>query len=288
MLLTFSLCLSEVPATAVNNSEYSKIVAESGYLSFRSADGFKVYGRLYGPASISKPLPVIIELHGGPHNNCSNTPKYIYKTLVDSGYLVLAVNYRGSSGYDSKYFNKIVGNVGRGDVEDVVAAAKELQKFSFVQKDRIFVLGHSYGGYLVYMAISKYPDYFKGGIAMSGPVDLEKQLKLLKQNVLAGRVPASVLDEMQADLSNTVLSRSSPSALIDKVSKPILIIHGMKDAYCPIEPIKQYAIKLKAYRPDLIETWFLPDYGHDLGISNENEHAHCVFSKVIFWMKQKG
>jgi dipeptidyl aminopeptidase/acylaminoacyl peptidase len=288
IFLILCLCLAGCPALAASDRTYAELLKQHGYVSFASLDGFKIFARLSGPAQISKPLPAVIMLHGGPHDNFSDIPEHVFKTFIDNGYLVMAVNYRGSRGYDSEYFNKVTGDVGGGDVGDVAAAAKTLQGLSFVQKDRIFLEGHSYGGYLVCLAISRYPDYFRAGVSMSGPVDLREQLRLLAQNVQAGKVSASVLEAMQGDCGQEIAPWRSPVFYVDQVRKPLFIVHSNDDFCCPIEPIKLYASQLQKRDRSLVSTLFVNGYGHDLGVFGKvcTPHAQEVLHKVIEYMNE--
>jgi len=118
-----------------------------------------------------KKLPMIVVPHGGPHS-CTSTSYYpSYSFLCESGYAVLHVNYRGSSGFGQSALESLAGNVGSQDVKDVVHLTRHVLKqyCDDIDNARVGMCGGSHGGFLTGHSIGQYPDLFKVA-AMRNPV----------------------------------------------------------------------------------------------------------------------
>jgi len=109
---------------------------------------------------INKRYPLIIFVHGGVHGNFSSYYFHILKELLYQGYIVAAPEYRGSTGYGEEFYKSI--DYGGREIEDAVETAKYMiENYSFVDEDRIGIIGWSHGGLIALMASFNYPDLFK-------------------------------------------------------------------------------------------------------------------------------
>jgi len=145
------------------------------YLSWGSGTS-SCHGLYYRPRNPKfhwdGPPPVIIKIHGGP------TSEYMagYDTdtlfFTSRGYAVLALNYRGSSGYGRSYRNSLKGMWGLSDVEDTRSAADYLVARERADAGRVVVIGGSAGGFTVLNSLIRYPGFYRAGICRYGVADL--------------------------------------------------------------------------------------------------------------------
>ena len=156
-----------VPLEALSVPQSVQWVAEGGQ---------PVYGLYYPPASAlyegsGKP-PLIVQVHGGPTSQSTQTYSASSQFFATRGYAVLDVNYRGSTGYGRAYRNLLRGNWGIYDADDAVAGARFLCERGLADPDRMVIMGGSAGGYTVLQALIRYPHTFKAGICSFGVTNL--------------------------------------------------------------------------------------------------------------------
>lgn len=113
--------------------------------------------------------PLIVVPHGGPHSCTSTTFAPSYAFLCASGYAILHVNYRGSTGFGQGSLEALPGHVGLLDVKDVVHATITLADTGWIDRSRIGICGGSHGGFLAGHCIGQFPELFKVA-AMRNPV----------------------------------------------------------------------------------------------------------------------
>jgi Prolyl oligopeptidase family len=133
-------------------------------VAFVSSDGQEVQGWLGTPDG-DGPFPTIMQIHGGPkYVTC---PTYSPESLawVDYGFAFFSINYRGSVTFGREFEEKIYGNPGFWELEDIVAARNWLVDTGLSRPDMILLTGVSYGGYLTLHALGKQPDLWAGGMA---------------------------------------------------------------------------------------------------------------------------
>lgn len=143
------------------------------YVHYPSADGQLVPAILYRPRAIpaGAKLPALVDAHGGPTGQYFRNFNSTVQLLVDRGFVVIQPNFRGSTGYGTAWRDANIGDLGGGDLDDVVAGADYLASLPYVDAERIGIFGGSYGGYLTFMATTKRPERFKAGAAAVGITD---------------------------------------------------------------------------------------------------------------------
>src|SRR5262249_51788274 len=135
---------------------------------YPSFDGTTIAAFVYLPpnAERDRSHPAIVYPHGGPTAQFTNGWVPDVQFLVACGYVVIAPNFRGSTGFGRTFRLANRGDLGGGDLRDVVAAAEWLSASGYVDSSRIAIMGRSYGGYLVLMALTKFPERFAAGVAI--------------------------------------------------------------------------------------------------------------------------
>ncbi|MGC8609435.1 MAG: alpha/beta hydrolase family protein, partial [Thermoplasmata archaeon] len=136
-------------------------------ITWKSRDGTEIYGFL---RSIGKDKPLIVYIHGGPTS--FSYPACIDRTSVYLGYgfSVFLPNYRGSVGKGRNYAESNIGDLGGMDFEDIMSGIDFLRNNGYVNTDRIYITGGSYGGYMSALAVVK-SDNFKASVSLYGISD---------------------------------------------------------------------------------------------------------------------
>ncbi|HEX7995936.1 MAG TPA: prolyl oligopeptidase family serine peptidase, partial [Streptosporangiaceae bacterium] len=117
--------------------------------AFRISDGSEVHAWLIRDPENSSPQPLLLDIHGGPHNawNAAADPVHIYhQELAARGWAVLLVNPRASDGYGEQFFNAALGGWGRADARDFLEPIDALVAEGLADPSRLAVAGYSYGG----------------------------------------------------------------------------------------------------------------------------------------------
>ncbi len=131
---------------------------------FRNPEGDLVHGWIVLPEG-EGPFPVFMKVHGGPSWLYEDTWFPDVQMLVDAGFLVGMVNYRGSTGYGAKWRDHIIGNIGFPEVQDTVAGLDDLVARGLADPKRAVIGGWSWGGYTTLLALGTYPDRWAAGVA---------------------------------------------------------------------------------------------------------------------------
>ena len=234
---------------------------------YPAQDQTPISGFLYVPANIKpdKTHPAIVYPHGGPQWQHYNSWFPNIQYLASHGYIVIAPNYRGSTGFGREYMESLRKDAGRGDLNDLVSAVDYLNTTGYVDPKKIAIMGGSWGGYLTLMALTKTPEIWAAGVGIvplanwftahqnEDPV-LQKNDEWLMGNPVAER-------ELWHD--------RSPLFFADKIRAPLLLLAGRHDIRCPVEETQQMA---DAARKNgvAVEVKVYEDEGHGF-VRRENE-----------------
>ncbi len=189
-------------------------------------DGAKIPGHLYKPANFKKGGPAVVFVHGAGylqniHKGWASSYYHEYMFhhfLMEHGFTVLDVDYRGSKGYGRDWRTGIYRHMGGSDLTDNVDAAKWLAATQGVDAKRIGVYGGSYGGFITLMAMFTTPDIFATGAALRPVSDWA----LYNQGYTG-----NILNFPQKDAE--AYKQSSPIFFADGLKGKLLICHGMVD-----------------------------------------------------------
>ncbi|WP_034645892.1 S9 family peptidase [Cellulophaga geojensis] len=194
-------------------------------ITFKAEDGAEVYARLYQPKTATKNKAAVIFVHGAGY--LQNAHKWwssyyreymFHNILVDNGYTVLDIDYRGSAGYGSKWRTGIYRHMGGKDLSDQVDGAKLLVDKYGIDKDKVGIYGGSYGGFITLMGMFNAPDTFKAGAAIRSVGDWAAYNHGYTARILNTPVTDSI-----------AYRKSSPIYYADGLKGDLLILHGMVD-----------------------------------------------------------
>jgi dipeptidyl aminopeptidase/acylaminoacyl peptidase len=234
-------------------------LARSTIVPFRGADELALEGLLLEPARAPAPHPTIIVLHGGSGGR--STLRFndnLMQAWAALGYAVFAPNLRGSAGYDVDFARRIEADVGGRELADLDAAAEALIARGTADPARLFVAGHSYGGYLAEMAAIR-SKRFKAACAVAGVSDWKSFYGGSDLAALAVLGLGGTPDEKPE-----LYRERSPLWLIDGATAPLLLVHGERDRRVPVEQSERmFAALQRAHSP--CELLSLPGVGHVIG-----------------------
>ncbi len=195
------------------------------FVTFTASDGAEVHARLYRPELPSKNGPAVIFVHGAGYLQnahqwwSSYFREYMFHNLlVDNGYTVLDIDFRGSAGYGRDWRTGIYRHMGGKDLSDHVDGAAWLVETQGVSAQKIGIYGGSYGGFITLMAMFKHPDVFAAGAALRSVTDWAHYNHGYTANILN----TPVLDSL-------AYLRSSPINFAEGLKGALLMCHGMVD-----------------------------------------------------------
>lgn len=207
-----------------------------------SREGFEIESRVLFPPDFdpSSLYPMVLDIHGGPMGVFTDAFNPIQQVLVTHGYVVLAVNPRGSSTYGAAFTKAVHGDWGGEDYLDIMAAVDELSGRPYIDTERLGITGYSYGGYMSGWIIG-HDTRFKAAVLGAPVTSLTSMYGTSDIGVRFLEIQAGGPRH-----SNThVYSRHSPLTYVDKVETPVLLLHGEADNRCPIEQSEQYFVALR-------------------------------------------
>ncbi|NOY37999.1 MAG: S9 family peptidase [Chlorobi bacterium] len=195
------------------------------FITFRARDGVKVPARIYLPEKITNGTPAVIFVHGAGY--LQNAHKWwssyfreymFHNLLVDKGYIVLDMDYRGSAGYGRNWRTSIYRHMGGKDLDDQVDGVKFLVSKYKVNPNKIGIYGGSYGGFITLMAMFTQPGVFTAGAALRPVTDWAHYNHGYTAEILNTPVEDSL-----------AYIRSSPIYFAEGLAGHLLICHGMVD-----------------------------------------------------------
>jgi dipeptidyl aminopeptidase/acylaminoacyl peptidase len=194
-------------------------------VSFKARDGATVWGRMYMPANYKGGGPAVLFVHGAGYLQnvhrwwSSYYREYMFHhLLMERGFVVLDIDYRGSAGYGRDWRTGIYRHMGGKDLTDHVDAVNYLVKEHGVDAKRIGIYGGSYGGFITLMAMFTEPDVFAAGAALRPVTDWAHY---------NNPYTANILNLPQADAES--YKQSSPIYFANGLKGALLICHGMVD-----------------------------------------------------------
>jgi len=203
-------------------NEYLPDWIDPEFGSFLTEDQTRLYYRLFKPADFDpkKKYPVFVYLYGGPHaQRVTNVwGNYFLQYMAQQGYVVFTVDNRGSNYRGKKFEDHLYRAMGGIEVEDQVNGVKFLHQFPWVDKEKVGVHGHSYGGYMTLLTMFKAPEYFKAGVSGAPVTDWS-----LYDTHYTERYMGTPEKDAEA------YEKSSVFPYATNLAGPLLIYHGMAD-----------------------------------------------------------
>jgi len=219
-------------------------MVEPYLVHYPSRDGrWTISAFLYVPYNMARngQNAAIVYIHGGPASQSVNSFNRFIQYAANQGYMVLAPNYRGSTGYGKEFQHANLLDMGGGDLQDVLAGVDFIKQTGYLDPKKIAVMGGSYGGYLSMMAVTKAPEVWAAGVPIVPFVnwftEIENEDPVLQQSDLA---------TMGDPVKNKALfEERSPIFFVDQIKAPLLLLAGGHDPRCPKEETQQVVDAVK-------------------------------------------
>src|SRR5262245_22659241 len=237
-------------------------LVDSQVVRFQSFDGLVIPSIFYKPrqATPEHKVPALVWVHGGPGGQTTKGYDPLVQYLVNHGYAVLGINNRGSSGYGQTFYTADDQKHGREPLWDCVEARKYLSSLPYVDKDRIGIIGGSYGGYMVLAALSLKPEAFDVGIDLFGISNWVRTLESIPSWWEAQRV--ALYKEIGDPVKQKdMLLAVSPLFHADKIKRPLMVLQGANDPRV-IKPESDDIVAAVKKNGVPVEYVVFPDEGH--------------------------
>jgi len=208
----------------------SEDLVDAQVVRFKSFDGTTVPSIFFKPhqATPQRTVPALVWVHGGPGGQTRKGYSALIQYLVNHGYAVLGINNRGSSGYGKTFYVADDQKHGHEPLWDCVEGKKYLATLPYVDKDRIGIIGGSYGGYMTLAALSLQPDVFNVGVDMFGISNWVRTLESIPAWWESQRL--ALYKEIGDPVKQrAMLMEVSPLFHSDKIKKPLMVLQGAND-----------------------------------------------------------
>jgi dipeptidyl aminopeptidase/acylaminoacyl peptidase len=225
---------------------YQQKLSGKNKISYKARDDVEIEGYITLPHSNIKNINSAIVLpHGGPMSRNYAGFSWFSEFFASRGYTVLEPNFRGSSGYGFEFQMQSVQKWGGAMQDDLADAARWMIKEYDIDKNKVCILGGSYGGYAALMAAVKQQDVFKCAASFAGVSDLE--LIVSK----ARRFTNNEVVKKQFGTDEDILEKNSPVNFSKDINIPVLLIHGDKDRVVDVRHSRDMYEALKDYKKEI-------------------------------------
>ena len=241
---------------------------EPELVHYAGPDGQQVPAYLFVPKNLdrSKKHPAIVWVHGdgvnqnydGWHVQRNYAVYYsFHQYLLQQGYVVLAPDYRGSIGYGSAWREGVYMDVGGKDFKDAAMSADYLKTLPYVDADRLGIWGLSYGGFFTLLAVTERPTTFRAAVDVAGVADYA----MYYDDPYHGSWTASRIGTPEQNPQ--VYAQASPVSHIDRLARPLLVLHGTADVNVPyLNSVRLIDAALKNNKGPLVEFMTYPGEFH--------------------------
>lgn len=236
-----------------------------------SRDGFDLVSYLTlpvwsvaDPADVRpiKPLPLVLEVHGGPWARDEWGYNSVHQWLANRGYAVLSVNFRGSTGFGKSFINAGNKQWGGAMHDDLIDAVQWAVDEGIADPDKVCISGGSYGGYAALVGLTFTPDVFACGVSLVGPSNLVTLLEAIPPywepqiELFATRV-----GDHRTEEGRQLLESRSPLNYVDNIKRPLLIGQGANDPRVKQSESDQIVEAMQARNIPVTYVLY-PDEGH--------------------------
>jgi dipeptidyl aminopeptidase/acylaminoacyl peptidase len=265
------------PRTLTNWATRFKGVAAPTRVSFLSKGGLYISGYLYKPTTTTaQKYPALVSVHGGGNNAYANGFHPLEQYLASKGYLVLAIEYRGSSGYGRQFQLASWGGWANEQGWDAVAASDYLRSLK-ESNGKVGIYGGSYGGIMTMAAVTRDSSKFQAAAPFYGIYDWANAFKdgdrLMKFWVVMG------MKGNRPDEDPSLYYQDSTVNFVDKINTPLLIEHGELDRRAPYPQSLQLVEALKKNNK-VFEYFHFPDEQH--GIRRPDNYVNA-YTRMEAW-----
>ena len=255
-------------------------LAEMHPFTFAAKDKLEVSGYVTYPLGVeAKNLPAVLLVHGGPWARDSWGYSSLTQMLANRGYVVIQVNFRGSTGYGKKFLN--AGNrewAGKMH-QDLIDAVEVFAKKGSVDPKRVGIMGGSYGGYATLVGLTFTPDVFACGVDIVGPSNIVTLLKTVPPYWAPAKAMFNTrVGDLEKD--KDFLDERSPLGKADKIVKPLLIGQGANDPRVKQAESDQIVAAMRKNKKE-VQYVVYPDEGHGFARPENRLHFFAITEEFL-------
>jgi dipeptidyl aminopeptidase/acylaminoacyl peptidase len=244
---------------------------------YKTFDGKTISALLWVPFNLRRDgsSPALVLPHGGPTGQMVDYWNPEVAALVSRGYVCIAPNVRGSTGYGIAFQKANYQDLGGGDLQDEVYTAKFLEATGYVNPKKIGITGGSYGGYMTMMALAKTPSVWAAGVEEFGIINWFTMLQ--HEDALLQQYEKSLLGDPVKD--RKIYEADSPITYIHDVRSPLLVLQGENDPRVPKEEAQQVVNELKK-DGKTVDAHYYAQEGH--GFAKREDRIDAI-ERTVAW-----
>lgn len=278
------LWMLDIAASKTTQLTYSSIATLTPALlppahvvHYESFDGRTISAILYLPYNLARngSNPAIVLPHGGPTAQVSATFARGAAVLASHGYICIAPNVRGSTGYGIEFQKLNVKDLGGGDLQDVIHAVRWLIETGYVDARKIGITGNSYGGFMTLMAIGKTPDVWAAAVEQFGIINWLTVME--HADPFLRKYNEALLGDLVQD--RAIYENSSPIKYLPHAKAPLLVLQGENDIRVPKEEADQ-VVGIYEKQGKIVEAKFYAQEGHGFA---KRENQIDVIRRTLAW-----
>ena len=271
--------ISQLTHSAIASLGTAAIPA-SQLVHYKSFDGKTISALLWVPFNLQRDRsnPALVLPHGGPAGQTVDVWSPRVAALVSRGYICIAPNVRGSTGYGMDFQRANYQDLGGGDLQDEVYATKFLEATGYVDSKKIGITGGSYGGFMTLMAIGKTPDIWAASVELFGIIDWMTMLQHSDPSLQ--QYERSLLGDPEKD--KKVYEATSPIAYLHNAKAPLLVLQGDNDPRVPKEEAEQ-VVQLLRRDGKTVDAHYYANEGHGFA---KRENQIDSIRRTVEWFEK--
>jgi dipeptidyl aminopeptidase/acylaminoacyl peptidase len=248
-------------------------------ISYQSRDGLTIHGYLSLPKAGEAPYATVLLVHGGPWARDTWGYSSLVQWLANRGYAVLQVNFRGSTGYGKTFLNAGNRQWAATMHDDLIDGVKWAIEQGIADRNKIAIMGGSYGGYATLVGLTFTPDVFTCGVDIVGP----SNIITLMQSIPPYWKPLMAMFHHRVgnlETEEEFLKSRSPLFFVDKIEKPLLIGQGANDPRVKQAESEQIVEAMcQAGKP--VEYALYTDEGHGFARPENRLHFYAIAEEFL-------
>ncbi|WP_331767200.1 S9 family peptidase [Embleya sp. NBC_00896] len=250
---------------------------------FTISDGAEVHGRLIRDPRTTGPSPLLLDIHGGPHNAWGGAadPVHLYhQVLAERGWTILLLNPRASDGYGEDFYRAALGAWGEADRKDFLEPLDQLVAEGVADPHRLAIAGYSYGGFMT-CYLTAHDDRFAAAVT-GGPV---ADLTSMVGTSDFGAYMAGTQLGSPPWANPARFAELSPLTEVANVMTPTLVLQGTADRRCPMGQAQQWFTALRERRvPTRLVLY--PEASHLFFRCGRPSHRLDWNRRIVDWVEQ--
>lgn len=244
---------------------------------FKSFDGLEVPYFYY--AREKNPTAAVIYVHGGPEGQTKAEFNPVIQYLVSQGFAVAAPNVRGSLGYGRNYLQLDDGRKRMDAVADLANLVEDLVQVQGIDRDKVGVMGRSYGGFMVLAALTHYPELWAAGVDIVGI----SHFKTFLENTGSWRRRLRECEYGFLGKDDDFFEEIAPLNHLAAIQAPLLVFHGRNDTRVPVSEAEQLTTEMLEMEKD-VELYVFDDEGHQ---TEKLENHITMNTKIVEFFNKK-